>query len=221
MKPVTWSYSSLSLFQQCPKKYYHLRVAKDVQDPPSEQIRYGLEVHKAAEEYIRDGKELQPYLGFLKPVLDSLKSKPGEKHCEMRLGLTKRLEPCGFFDPAVWWRGVADLVILDGTEVKVLDYKTGKSTYADTKQLEILSLAIFKHFPQVTTVKSGLLFVVHPNFIKADFDREKEQELWAYWLKETSKLEACYEHNVWNPKQNFTCKAWCNVTDCAHNGKNK
>lgn len=219
-KPVTWSYSSLSLFQQCPKKYYHMRVVKDVIDPPSEQIRYGLEVHKAAEDYVRDGKELTPYLEYLRPTLDALKAKPGDKLCEHKLGLTRDLEPCGFFDQNVWWRGIADLMIMNPPEAKVLDYKTGKWQYADTKQLEILALAVFKHFPEIEVVRSGLLFVVHTHFIKADFDRKKEEELWKYWLNETNKLHAAYENNVWNPKTNFTCKAWCNV-DCPHNGKNR
>jgi len=56
MKPkYTWSYSSLDLFKQCPQKYYRLRVVKDVKDPPTEHLTYGLAVHKAAEEYVRDG----------------------------------------------------------------------------------------------------------------------------------------------------------------------
>jgi len=218
---IKWSYSSLSLFQQCPKKYYHLRVVKDVVDPPSDQIRYGLEVHKAAEDYIKDGVPLAPYLSYMQTALDALIAKPGEKLCEYKMGLTEDMQACDFYAKNVWWRGIADLVILNGDEAKILDYKTGKSTYADTKQLEILSLATFKHFPQVTTVKAGLLFVVHTAFVKADFDSDKQDELWKYWTKETDRLKAAYDNDVWNPKTNFTCKAWCNVRDCAHNGKNR
>lgn len=219
MSPVVWSYSSLSLFQQCPKKYYHLRVNKDVKEPPSEQMRYGLEVHKAAEEYIRDGVDLQPGFEFMRDALDELKNLPGEKHCEVKLGLTKDLEPCGFFDKDVWWRGIADLLVINGDEARVLDYKTGKDKYADTKQLEILALAVMKKFPQVATVKGGLLFVVHTNFIKTKYGREQEMELWNKWLVETNKLEQAYEKDVWNAKQNFTCKGWCPVLSCLHNGK--
>ena len=217
--PNKWSYSSLSLFQQCPKKYYHLRIAKDVDDPPSQQIKYGLEVHKAAEDYVRDGKELPLYLGYIKPMLDALLRKQGEKFAEQKLGLTADLEPCSFHDKNVWWRGIADLTILNPPEARVLDYKTGKSQYADVKQLEILALAIFKHYPEVEVVKAGLLFVVHKDFIKADYDRAKEAELWNYWRSETSRLDSAYANDVWNPKQNFTCRAWCPVVECVHNGK--
>jgi len=41
MKPITWSYSSLALYQQCPKKYYHLKVAKDIKEELGEAIVFG------------------------------------------------------------------------------------------------------------------------------------------------------------------------------------
>jgi len=47
-KPITWSYSSLALYQQCPKKYYHLKVVKDIKEPLSEAITFGNEIHKIA-----------------------------------------------------------------------------------------------------------------------------------------------------------------------------
>ena len=33
---LVWSYSSLKTFQQCPKKYYHLRIAKDIKQSDTE-----------------------------------------------------------------------------------------------------------------------------------------------------------------------------------------
>jgi hypothetical protein len=52
---TAWSYSSISTFKQCPKKYYHLKVAKDVKDTSSEAMLYGNQVHKAAEDFIKEG----------------------------------------------------------------------------------------------------------------------------------------------------------------------
>ena len=65
----TWSYSSISLFQQCPRKYHRLRIVKDIVEPPQEHLLYGTAVHKAAEEYIRDGKDLPPKFDMFKPQL--------------------------------------------------------------------------------------------------------------------------------------------------------
>jgi hypothetical protein len=216
----SWSYSSLDLYKQCPHKYYRLRIKKDIVEPPTEHLSYGLEVHKAAEEYIRDGKDIPEKYAFIKESLDMLKTIKGEKHCELRLGLTKGLEPCEFFAKDVWWRGIADLIILQGEKAYVVDYKTGKSAkYADPKQLELLSLALFKHFPQVKKVKGGLLFVVANEFVKADYEQEKEGLYWTRWIEDTNRLEKSIELDVWNPKPNFSCTKWCAVKDCVHNGK--
>jgi hypothetical protein len=216
----SWSYSSLDLFIQCPHKYYRLKVKKDIKEPTSEHLVYGLDVHKAAEDYIKEGKPIPEKFAFIKPVLDKLNAYEGEKLCEYRMGLTRNLEPCGFFDKGVWWRGVADLIILNGDSAKIVDYKTGKSSkHADTKQLEILSLAVFKHFPQVKRVKGGLLFVVANEFVKGDFDAEKSDVYWQRWLTNTGQLEKAFEFDVWNARPNFTCKKWCPVKDCVHNGR--
>lgn len=214
-----WSYSSLNLFQQCPKKYFHLRIAKDVYDPPSQQMRYGLDAHKAAEEYVRDGKPLPPQFAYLQDSLDTLRAMPGQVYCEQKLGLTEDLEPCDFDAPNVWWRGIADFLCINGESARVLDYKTGKSQYADTKQLELLSLAVFKHYSQVKTIKAALFFVIHAGLVKENYLREEEEKRWKKWKDEVQMLDTAYDTNVWNPKQNFTCRAWCPVTNCKHNGR--
>lgn len=221
MTKYTWSYSSLGLFQQCPKKYYHLRVSKDVKEPEGEHLLYGKLVHEAAEFYIKNNVPLPAQFEFIKPQLDQLKKLGDTYLCEYRMGLTRNLEPCDFFAPDVWWRGVADLIVLNGDKAFLVDYKTGKSSkYADTKQLEILSLALFKHMPNIQKIKAGLLFVVADDFVRVEYDTSAPEMYWVKWLNETKQLESAYENNVWNAKPNFTCKNYCAVTSCPHNGKN-
>ncbi len=220
MSKFTWSYSSLSLFQQCPRKYYRLKVVKDVKDKETEALLYGKEVHKAAEEYVRDGKPIPPQFSYIQKFLDPLKEIPGTKLCEYEMGLTEKLEPCGFKAPEVWWRGIADLLIINGDKARLVDYKTGKSSqYADVKQLELLSLAVFKHFPEVQSIKAGLIFMVAEDLVRAEYALNQQQDIWAKWLPELSRLEKSYEVDVWNAKPNFSCKKFCPVTDCEHNGK--
>jgi hypothetical protein len=217
-KPITWSYSSLALYQQCPKKYYHLKVVKDIKEPLSEAITFGNEIHKIAEEYVGKGRPIPEKYNHIELALKSLKDMPGEKLCENKLGLTAELEPCGFFDRNVWWRGVADLIILQGDTALTVDYKTGKSSkYAELKQLEIVSLAIFKHFPEVKKVKAGLMFLFADDFIKTAYLADSQQELWGSWISDVGQLQASVENNMWNPKPNFTCRGWCPVTSCDHN----
>jgi hypothetical protein len=221
-KVPAWSYSSITLFDQCPKKYYHLRVVKDIKEPESEAIMYGKDVHLAAEEYIRDGKPVPAKYGYMVPMLEKLNAIEGEKHCELKMGIKKvdgRLAPCGFFDKDVWYRGVADLVIINKAkkEARVVDYKTGKSAkYADPKQLALMAACIFVHFPEVEVVKGGLLFVVVGDFIKAQYQADNGFKIFSELDGALVAREAAYANGVFNPKQNFTCKGWCPVLDCQH-----
>jgi CRISPR/Cas system-associated exonuclease Cas4 (RecB family) len=220
-KIPAWSYSSIKLYDQCPKKFYHLRVAKDVTEPPTDAILYGKEFHSAAEHYVRDDVPIPSQFSFVKSTLDSLKQLEGIKHCEFEMGLTENLEPCGFKDPKVWWRGIADLLIINGNEARCVDYKTGKSAkYADTDQLELMALAIFKFFPEVKKVKGGLLFVISKNFIKDSYDAEKQDKMWVKWIAEHNRMKFSYANNVWNPRPSGLCKKYCPVLECAHNGRN-
>ena len=216
----TWSYSSLSLFMQCPRKYHRLRVVKDIVEPPQEHLIYGSAVHKAAEEYVRDGTPIPEKYGFIQEYLDPLKALPGDKLCEHEMGLTKNFEPCGFRDKNVWFRGIADLLIINGNKARIIDYKTSKSSrYADKKQLELLSLLTFKHFPQVESIKASLLFLVCKDLVPAEFKEDQQHDCWQKWVVETNQLESAMITDVWNPKPNFTCRGWCPVTDCEHNTK--
>jgi len=218
---ITWSYSSIKLFEQCPKKYYHLKVLKDVTEPETEAMDYGTRFHEAAEFYIKNNTPLPEAFKFAKSALDGLKAMPGEKLCEFEMALTEGLEPCAFDDPNRWWRGIADLIILDGEEARILDYKTGKSAkYADTGQLELMALAVFKHFPQVKRVRAGLLFVIAKAFIKDSYDSNNQDKMWLKWLKEINRLKFAHESNVWNPRPSGLCKKHCLVLDCSHNGRN-
>jgi hypothetical protein len=220
-KIPAWSYSSIKTYDQCPKKYYHLKVLKDVVEPSTDAITYGKSFHTAAENYVRDNEPLPPQFDFVKSTLDNLKQLQGDKLCEYQLALTSNLEPCGFKDDTVWWRGVADLLIINGDEARCIDYKTGKSAkYADTDQLELMSLAVFKHFPQVKKVKAGLLFVISKNFIKDSYSAENQDKMWMKWFNEYNRMKFSYENNIWNPRPSGLCKKHCYVLECPHNGRN-
>lgn len=223
MKIPPWSFSGIKSFEQCGKKFFHLKVAKDYSDPPTDATMYGTEFHEAAEFYIKEDRPLQPYFNYAKSALDMLKQLPGEKYCEYEMGVTESLEPCGFKDENVWYRGIADLIIVDREkgEARVIDYKTGKSAkYADKSQLELMALCIFKHFPEVRKVKGGLLFVVCKAFIKESYTIDDEPKLWKKWIGAHAKLKAAYANNVWNPSPSGLCKKHCVVLECPHNGRN-
>lgn len=223
MSAPAWSYSGMKSFNDCPRKFYHLKVIRDFSEPPTTATMYGTEFHTAAELYIKDSTPLPPQFAYAQGALDKLNAIPGEKLCEYEMGLTENLEPCGFKDEHVWWRGIADLLIInyDTKVAHVLDYKTGKSAkYADKGQLELMALAVFKHFPMITHVKAGLLFVVSKDFVKDQYPIESEAALWEKWLQQYNRMRDAYVSNVWNPRPSGLCKKHCVVLSCPHNGRN-
>ncbi len=219
---TAWSYSSLSTFKQCPKKYYHLKVAKDVKDTGSSAMYYGNEVHKAAELYIKEGTPIPAKFNFMTKSLHALQSIKGEKHCEIRFGLAKEdgdYSPTGFFAKDVWWRGIADLLIVDEDKAYLVDYKTGKNAkYADTKQLDLLAGATFTCYPEVKTIKSALAYVVSNEFIQKEHTSDMRKSYLAVFDDELERLDAAEQTEVWNAVDGPLC-AYCPVTSCEHNRK--
>jgi len=221
MTVPAWSYSSIKTFEQCPKKYYHLKVLKDVKDGDSTATIYGKEVHKAAEDFIKLDTPIPAKYDFIRPTLEVLKKIPGEKHCEMQLGVKKvdgKYAPCGFFDKNVWWRGIADLVIINEEKglAHLVDYKTSKNAkYADPKQLDLLAGAVFTHFPKINIIKSALLFVVSGEIVKKKHEFMFRSSYMAIMQPQLDRLEAAIKNNVWNPNSSPLC-GYCPVTDCQH-----
>lgn len=216
---TAWSYSSIKTFDQCPKKYYHLKVLKDVKDGGSDATVYGNEAHKAAEEFIKLGVPLPAKFSYLQKILNSLNAIRGEKHCELELGIAitdKGYVPCAFSDNSRWWRGIADLLIINGESAFLVDYKTSKNAkYADTKQLDVLAGAVFTHYPQLKKLKSALAFVVSNEFVRKEHTADMARSYLATFTNELERLAGAEETGVWNAKSSPLC-AYCPVTKCEH-----
>ena len=217
--PLPWSYSSLKDYENCARKYHEVRVLKKYKQDSTEQIRYGEELHKAAEEYVT-GIPLPPQFAFIKSTLDALLEKHGTKHAEMKMALNNTLEPCEWTSPNAWVRGVADLLILDEENKTgwVVDYKTGNNKYPDKGQLNLMSLLVFAHYPNIGTVNSALLFVVKNSVIKHKVERKEEDALWWAYRERTARIEASHSNAVWNPQPSGLCP-WCPVTSCEYHPK--
>jgi len=222
-KAAPWSFSRIKAFEQCPKQFYHEKVLKQYPFIQTEAMIYGNQFHKACEDYIGKGEPLPERFMYIKDALDKLNQRKGVKICEQRLGVTANLEPCKFGARNVWFRGIVDLAILDEDSGIgwIIDYKTGKSAkYADKGQLELMALAIFAHYPKITSIRAGLLFVVANKLVKETYEVADRANLWEKWSSNYATMEKAFEADVWNPRPSGLCKRHCPVTECAHNGSN-
>lgn len=217
-----WSYSSINQFITCPKLYEASRVTKTLPYTETDVIKYGKDLHSAAELYISQGTPLPKPFEFIKSYLDMLNNIKGTKHCELKLGLAIRdgkFVACDFFATDVYFRGVADLVIIDGERAFVVDYKTGKNAeYADDKQLGLLAAAIFARFPSVKKIKGMLLFVIAKQIVKTEYNNEQKYDIFVKLSEDLMRRETAHSTGVFNPRQNGLCRNYCGVTACQHNG---
>jgi hypothetical protein len=215
-----WSYSSLKTFQQCPKKYYHIKVVKDVKNQDTVHTDYGKEVHKAAEDFIGNNTPIPEKYAYMKPILSALYEIPGDKFAEMELGVKlegNKYKPCDFKDEDHWYHGIADLVIIDKQLAWLVDYKTSKNAkYADTKQLDLLAGALFINYPEVREIRAALAFVVSGEFISKNYFFEHTQNYIESMKPDLDRLEGAKASKVWNPISGPLCK-FCPVKTCAHN----
>lgn len=210
---VKWSYSGLKEYTNCPKQYYHLKVAKDHTKKVTEQMLYGNAVHKALEDYVRDGTPLLKNYERYQDVLNALLEIDGERKPEFRMALDSDKNPCGFYDKNFWVRGIADLLVLDNETAYIVDYKTGSAKYPDVKQLKLMALMTYAHFPQVQDIKAGLLFVAHNTFIDQDYARSDIDKLWEDFVPDLERLKFSYENNQWPANPTPLC-GWCPVNSC-------
>ena len=216
MAEFTWSYSALKQYTNCPKQYQEMRVLKNYTVKETEAIIYGKAVHEALELYVKDGKPLpKNYLRF-KPMVDTLINIKGDKYPEYEMALTHSKEPCDFHSEDRWVRGIADLVIVGGDTAYCVDYKAGSNRYPDPKQLRLMSLMMFTHFPDIQRVKGGLLFVMKNSFITEEYLRKDMDKSWGMFEQSLKRLDTSYENDTWQANPTPLCK-WCSVVTCDFN----
>jgi hypothetical protein len=210
---VKWSFSGLKDFVNCPRQYNEVKVKQNYTKGVTEQMRYGTDVHKALEEYVRDGTPLPDFYTRFKKTVDALKEIPGEQYVEYKMALREDKSPCDFTAPDYWVRGIVDLMIIDGDTAFVTDYKTGSAKYPDSKQLMLMALMTFAHFPEVKHVKGALVFLLNNAFVTEDYSRAKANSYWARFAPDVMRLKMAIDTDVWTPNPTPLC-GWCPVTTC-------
>lgn len=210
---VKWSFSGLKQYTNCPHQYQQVKVLQKYPQKVTSQMQYGTDVHKALEEYAREGKSLPHFYAKFKAMVDSLLDIPGTRYIEHQMALTEDMQPCAFTSDAYWVRGIADLLIVDNHSAFVVDYKTGSNRYPDPSQLKLMALMTFAHFPEVNEVRAGLLFVVHNSFLTEVYKREKMAEYWEYFIPALTRLEKSFADDWWPANPTPLCR-WCPVKTC-------
>lgn len=211
-----WSASSVDAYTTCPKKYYHLRVARDVQDlPPSEAVIAGRELHKAFENAVNLNEPLPQSQAHWQTLVEKIKAIPGERLAEYPFMLDEFHEPCD--KRGAWTRGVADLVIKRGKEAIIIDYKTGKRK--PSEQLALYAAYAFAYWPEIQAVHTAFVWLKEKKIDRKTYMREDAPTIWQSFLPAVARMRNSYETGDWPARPSGLCRAWCPCTNCCYQGR--
>lgn len=205
-----WSYSLLSDFETCPRRFYFTRETREVVEPPNEAMTHGNQVHKVLEQGIRDGAAPPQGYEQYAPYIATARAAPGEHLVEYKFGLDRVLRPTGFFSPDVWVRGVFDFVALRGPRAVVLDWKTGKPK-VDRDQLTLFAAATLATFGQIEAVKTGYVWLAHGKIDREVFVRADAPGIWDEFRARVARVDLARETNNFPPSPSGLCRKHCPV----------
>lgn len=218
--PMTfhWSYSAYESYSTCPRRYYETRIAKTVSEPTNDQQLWGVEVHKALELAISEGRPLPETLTQFQGLLTKLCAFPGESHTEHPLAVTNQFTPTPFDAADVWCRGIVDLLLIQKDKAIAIDYKTGRRK-VDSKQLQLMAALVFANFSDIEEVFTGFVWLKENGKLdRGLFNRRDKIGLWEYFKPTVDKMQYSFAHNLWPAHRNGLCKSWCPVVSCHYNG---
>lgn len=223
-KPFAWSYSQLKSYNDCPKRFFHVNVQKDVIEERSEQLAYGDLVHKMLADAVGKGVPIPaPHAKDLQPWVDKVagvSNGQAQILVEQKFAITDDFRPTdyGWKNKDAWYRGIGDVVKIAGPVALIIDWKTGK-ILENSEQLALMAQCVFTHFPQVMKVRSEFVWLQFGATTREDFTREDMPRVWAGLLPRVQALREARENNVFPPKPGGLCKRYCPVRACPHWGE--
>jgi hypothetical protein len=216
-----WSYSALNNFEQCASKYYHLSVAKDVKEPPSEHLSHGHHVHQAFERRVRDGDKLPIGMRQYEPMMAAFAAQPGDVRVEQKLAITNDFGPCEWFAKHAWVRGMIDYLCVQDTKALVIDYKTGKRKDND-EQLSLMAGLIFVHAEEVQEVQASFFWMQEPEGQQFDtivLTRADLPKIFSAFMPRVQRYQLAHRTTTFPATPSGLCRRFCPVRMCPHHGQ--
>jgi len=217
-KPFAWSYSKLKNFESCPKRHWHIDIAKDIKEEESEELSWGNAVHKALAERLAKDKELPTPMRTYEPWCEKILETPGEILVEQKLAINEDFGPTTFFDKSAWFRAVGDVIKIKGPVALIADWKTGKIV-EDSVQLALSSACVFAHYPSIQAVRSEFIWLKEDARTSATFKRSDMPAMWKGLWPRIEALKRAHENNDYPAKPGYLCRKWCPVAKCPHHGE--
>lgn len=222
-KKFSWSWSRLKNYRTCPKKHYHVDLAKDFKEEPSETLDWGDKVHKALALRIAKGTPLPRIMDHYESWpqrITGLKDQGFRLLVENKLAMSEKFRPTSFFDQETWFRGVLDVLALN-EELGIglsFDWKTG-AIKPDYEQLALSAQLIFTHYPSITLVSTTYVWLGNDDQTTNRYEPTSLVNMWNNLWPEVKEMAEAHRTTTYPPKPSGICLRHCPVTSCPHFGK--
>ena len=202
------SHTFLSNYENCPRKAWHLYVAKDLpKEPPSPEMQAGIVAHSAFERALKrnDPDACPAFVDYARDLLGA----DAIKHFEWSVAITRAGTPVDFWHPMAWLRGKLDVALVAPPHAMIVDWKTGK-VREDPSELRTFAVLLKAHYPHVEHIggsylwcKTGEIGQLHD---LSDTDAHLRRV-------EGLHLEMTELGDGWEPTPNPLC-SYCPVRSC-------
>lgn len=217
-KKFAWSYSKLKNFETCPKRHYHIDLAKDVKEAESEALTWGNYVHKELAKAAKTRGPLPEDIEEFQPWIKRVCDGSGELFVEQQYAITREFKPTTWFGHNAWYRCIGDIVRIDNEVGLVLDWKTGKIVQ-DSVQLALMAQGLFSHFPKLSHVRAMFIWLKDDWADPETYTRDDLNKLWPSLLDRVDKMVDAQAKQEYPAKPGRLCKSWCPVASCVHHGR--
>ncbi len=215
-KSFSWSYSSLTAFELCPAKYHYDRTHKT---PSGEAAEYGIAVHKAFEDYVKDQKPLPVGTRVHQKYLDKLIRLGPAPMTEKRIALNRNFQQVAWTDDSAWLRGIIDFMNVDLTaDLGILiDMKTGKRRL-NWEQVSLQAAMARCANLWLTRLIIGYYWTKLKRSDVRKYQFPDVPNTWQTFIPRAAAMEEGVVNEEYSPKQNFLCRSYCDNRRCKFNG---
>ena len=200
---MTYSYSSIKTYEQCPQKFKFGRIDK-LPEPSGEAAERGKSLHSAIEANVKGESDVLPTeIEHLREEIKDLRSMNAV--ADKQFAIDQDWKPVQFFSKQARFRGIIDIYAKDTTRAIVLDWKSGKvRDYSD--QVRVYAAVSFALDDELELVKPVIKYI----------DQKKEQEYPSIPREVYPSLRAEIDRRmtkidndtVYAPNPGFLCR-WC------------
>lgn len=220
-KSFAWSYSKLNGYETCPKQYNEVTVLRNFVEKvdPDGPLAWGNFVHDTFKKVFQENAPLPIEMLEYQKWVDQIKNRnSGKLYVEQKFALDRQFRPVAWMSNNAWFRGIGDVVIIDGPVGLIWDWKTG-NVKEDSNQLMLMAQCVFSTFPEVQKVRSEFIWLKEDAKSTEDYTRNSMADEWIKVLQRVGSLEEAHKTNVFPPKPSGLCKRHCPVLSCPYYGK--